>query len=69
MFLQLFLHPPIAKSFSAKAAPHDGLETMSQQYLRGSVRTPGIFFYPCPTGDLLEGELSAVRVQCKYLDV
>ena len=30
---------------------------------------PGIFFDPCPTGDLLGGALSAVRVQCNYLDV
>ena len=31
-------------------------------------RAPGIFFDPCPTGDLLGGALSAVRVQCNYLD-
>ena len=24
---------------------------------RGSVSAPGIFFYPCPTGDILEGAL------------
>ena len=29
---------------------------------------PGIFFDPCPTGDLLGGALSAVRAQCHYLD-
>ena len=29
---------------------------------------PGIFFDPCPTGDLLGGALSAVRAQCNYLD-
>ena len=32
-------------------------------------RALGIFFDPCPTGDLLGGALSAVRVQCNYLDV
>ena len=29
---------------------------------------PGIFFDPCPTGDLLGGALSAVCAQCNYLD-
>ena len=29
----------------------------------------GIFFYPCPTGDLLGGALSAVCAQCNYLNV
>ena len=29
----------------------------------------GIFFNPCPTGDLLGGALSTVRAQCNYLDV
>ena len=37
--------------------------------LRGSVSAPGIFFDPCPTGDLLGGALSAVRAQCNYLHV
>ena len=32
-------------------------------------RAPGIFFDPCPTGDLLGGALSAVRAQRNYLDV
>ena len=32
-------------------------------------RAPGIFFDPCPTGDLLGGALSRVRTQCNYLDV
>ena len=32
-------------------------------------RAPGIFFDPCPTGDLLGGALSVVRAQCNYLDV
>ena len=35
----------------------------------GSVSALGIFFDPCPTGDLLRGALSAVRAQCNYLDV
>ena len=35
----------------------------------GSVSAPGIFFDPCPTGDLLRGTLSAVCAQCNYLDV
>ena len=30
---------------------------------------PGIFFYPCPTADLLGGAPSAVRAQRNYLDV
>ena len=34
----------------------------------GGVSAPGIFFDPCPTGDLLGGALSAVRAQCNYLD-
>ena len=29
----------------------------------------GIFSALCPTGDLLGGALSAVRVHCNYLDV
>ena len=37
--------------------------------LGGSVSAPGIFFYPCPTGDLLGGALSAMCAQCNYLDV
>ena len=37
--------------------------------LWGSVSAPGIFFDPCPTGDVLGGALSAVRAQCNYLDV
>ena len=31
-------------------------------YLRGSVSAPGIFFDPCPIGDLLRGALSAVQL-------
>ena len=31
--------------------------------------TRGIFFDPCPTGDLLGGALSAARARCNYLDV
>ena len=37
--------------------------------LRGSVSAPGIFFDPCPTGDLSGGAPSAVRAQCNYLDI
>ena len=48
--------------------------TTGTEYMRcsqrcGSVSAPGIFFDLCPTGDLLGGALSAVRVQCNYLDV
>ena len=35
----------------------------------GSVSALGIFFDPCPTGDLLGGALSAVRARCNYLDI
>ena len=57
---------------------HIKLETIPQptmrpllvpnQNIRGGC-APGIFFDPCPTGDLLGGALSALRAQCNYLDV
>ena len=46
-----------------------GRNTSPFGFLWGSVSAPGIFFDPCPTGDLLGGALSAVRAQCNYLDV
>ena len=42
---------------------------ISYALVPATVSVPGIFFDPCPTGDLLGGALSAVRAQCNYLDV